>query len=177
MSFFGLAFAAVCLMAAVCWASNIWPGNGTWTRAAIGRAIWWGAPIGAVVWVNGAPAGNAAIMAAAAWVGAWMPHEALPNIREHWTVVLAETVIVLCRTLAMLALPAAVFLWCGAYWPAMVWAAVSAAPCMQAALGLPHGWPGLRTSQQVAGVLFGACMGFWLAVAVWAPENSPDLLP
>ena len=178
MTFLSLAIVAVAVMASACWASNVWPGNSTWHRAAVGRALWWALPFGSIVWMNGAPLGNAAILAGAAWLGSWVPHEAVPDKRDHWVLVMGQAGIYVCRALVVLSGPAAVFLWCGAYWPAMLWAAIWSGPCMHVASDLPHGWLGFRDPQQVTGVLFGACVGFWLSVAVWAPEgNAPDFLP
>ncbi len=177
MSFAVFTLLTMALMTGACWVSNLWPGVETWRRAAASRLVWWGLPFTLVAWMNGAPLDNAAYLGLAAWAGAWVPHVRIPDVNGHWPAVVAEAVIVLLRVAALLAPPACVFWLCGAYWPAMLFAAGSAAACMQAAVALPHGWPGLRDARQVSGVLFGTCVGFWLAVAVWSPPAGPDLLP
>ncbi len=177
MSFVGLSLLAAGLMGLVCWASNIWPGVETWPRAAVSRLLWWGGPFGLIVWLNGAPVIDSLVLAAAAWLGAWVPHVEFPDIDAHWTSVAGEAAVVLIRVAALMTPPAAVFWLCGAYWPAMLFAAASASPCMWSATSLPHRWPGLADEKQVSGVLFGLATGFWLAVAVWTPTPAPDLLP
>ncbi len=172
-----LAALAVGIMSVATWASNVWPGVATWPRAAAGRAIWWGAPMGLIVWLNGASVDHAMQMAAAAWIGAWVPQTTLPDVGTHWPVMLRETGVFVLRVLVLLAPPAVVFHLCGAYWWAMVLAALSAVPAMQMGASLPHHWLGLRDERDVSGVVFGASVGFWLAVAVWTPTPAPDLLP
>ena len=164
-------------MMASCWASNVWPGAEDIWHAALGRLIWWAAPFALIVWINGAPLEHSLWLGAAAWVGAWVPHVPLPDVDNHWAAVLMEIGITLLRTLAMLAPPAGVFYLCGAYWQAMVLASMSTMMCIKIAHVAPHRWVGLRSGRDVAGVLFGASVGFWLAVAVWTPTPTPDLLP
>ena len=178
MSFVALSLLACALMGLATWASNIWPGEGSFARAALSRAVWWGIPFGLVVWLNGAPPGNAALLGVAAWLGAWVPHTAsLPNSNVHWLMALVDLAVLVLRVVALLTPPTVVFWLCGANWAAMVVAAAVPTLCVLLAQVLPHGWPGLRDVRQVAGVLFGVSTGFWLAVAVWVPTTSPDLLP
>ena len=175
MTFIGLALLASMLLGGACWASNVFPGRGSLWRGALARVAWWAAPFGAVVWLNGAPAGNALVLALAAWAGACIPHNDYPATSDHW--VLLEVAAMVLRTATVLAPPASVFWLCGAYWPAMLWAAWAILPCMWLATRVPHRWAGLRHEQDATGVLFGVSTGFFLAVAVWTPTPAPDLLP
>ena len=177
MTFLTLALLAAALLGSTCWASNVWPGDLTWPRSAAARLIWWGAPFGIIVWINGAPWLNALLLGLAAWSGAWIPHVDLPDPHDHWPSVVKGMVVVIARAAAVLAPPGAVFWICGAYWPAMALACSAVLPCMYAGVMLPHRGLGFRDERQVAGVLFGIATGFFLAVAVWTPDQAPDLLP
>ena len=177
MSFIALSMVAICLMAGCCWASNVWPGHDTWARAAISRVLWWGGPIGLVVWSNGAPIENAMILGFAGWCGAWTPHVEFPQEGSDWQTISLETAVNLLRVATLLAPLAAVFWLCGADWTSMLLAVGSSASCMYGAVRLPPVGTGLSSNQEIYGVLFGAAVGFWLAVAVWSPMPAPDLLP
>ncbi len=166
------------LMLGLCaWASNAWPGDSSLWRAALGRFVWWGLPFGVIVLMNDAPLGNACIMAVAAWLGAWIPKVECPDIRVHWTEMTADLVVLLCRTAALLALPAAVFWLCGASWEMMVLAATGVIPCVYAGNAVHGIGRGLHVPGEVANVLLGADVGFWLTVAVMVPTPWRDYLP
>lgn len=164
------------ILGTAAWGSNIWPGIETWWRAALSRVIWWGAPFAAIALVNDAPWGHAACLGAAAWCGAWLPHSAMVDVRTHWAAMLSDLAMSVLRAVVLLALPAGVFWLCGTYWLAMIAAAGGVVPSILAGSLLPHRWRGLATERQVAGVVFGASVGFWVAAAILIPDALPDRL-
>lgn len=169
---------AAVLMGAACWASNIWPGRENLWRGAVSRLLWWAVPFFLIALICDVPLSHAAILGGAAWVGAWIPHTEMPDIRTHSAAMLVDLVLVLVRVATLLACPAAVFWLCGAFWFGMVMAVALVLPCILAANTslAPAGWPGLATSRQVAGVLFGMTTGACVAMCILVPDPMMDRL-
>ena len=120
---------------------------------------------------------HAVYLGTAAWLGAWIPHTEMPDVRTYWTSMLGDVAVAVARAVALLAAPAMVFWSCGAFWFAMVWAAGSVVPAILAGNMLPHRWAGLRTERQMAGMLFGCAVGLCVAAAIAIDVPTPDLLP
>lgn len=158
------------------WASNIWPGIENWSQAAVSRLLWWGGPFAVIAAINGADWDHAIYLGLAAWLGAWIPHTAMPDIRSYSTDMLVDLGLVVVRVLALLALPTGLFWLSGAFWPAMICATAGALPCVMIGILVTPPLPGLRTPGQVSGVLFGLSTGAWIAVAILAPTLMTDHL-
>ena len=167
---------AAMLLGSAAWASNIWPGVATWRTAALSRLLWWGLPFSGIALLCDVPLDHAVWLGSAAWVGAWVPHTEMPDIRSHPDEMLANLAIVVLRVAALLSFPAAVFWVCGAFWFAMVLAVAAVLPCILLANLGDVDLPGLRTRRQVAGALFGASTGLWVAVAIIVPDPLVDHL-
>ncbi len=170
------ALCSIALLAICAWASNIWPGQHSWTRAALSRLLWWSVPFGIIVRLNGAPWDHVAWMMGAAWIGAWVPHVECPNVHIHLTELIADTIVLLMRVFMVLMPPMAVFYLCGASWFFLVIATVSVLPCVVAGNLLPPIGLGLRAPREIAGVMFGAEVGLFLTLAIVQPLHLPDLL-
>ena len=158
------------------WCSNIWPGIETWPRAALSRFVWWALPFACIALEQDVPWDHAFYLGLAAWVGAWIPHTDMPDVRDDWRALLGDVAVAVLRAASLLAIPTAVFWYCGAFWFAMAYAIGSVVPAILLADKLPHGMRGMRTERQVAGVLFGAMVGMCVAAAIAIDVPTVDYL-
>ena len=177
MTFFLSCLAGAVILGFSSWGSNIWPGRHALWRAAVSRLLWWGGPFGLIAILNDVSPYHALWLASAAWLGAWIPHTEMPDVASQQSKMMVDLGVVVLRVTGLLLLPTATFWVCGAYWFAMICAVASVIPCVligNIMVTLPMF--GLRTKQQIAGVLFGLATGMWISVAINAPTPWADRL-
>ena len=171
------AIMAPSLMAAACWASNMWPGRSL-LMGCVTRITWWALPLSIIMlWMNKASVDQTLFMGIGAWCGAWTPHTPPPSIRLLMPVLLADLTLSLFRSLVVL-LPIGVMLYmCGMFWFEMVKAACLTITCIGLGCVIPSRIRGLEQGEQITGVLFGAVVGFFLVAAGAIPSYQPEMIP